>query len=707
MSPVNKKSTTSEKKTSTRSSSAGSTTKKSTPQDAPAQPEAAKAAKAKAPAKSKKSLLSADGALMHRPSFDQQRGESPVLTDFDIHLFREGKHNRLYEKMGAHLMEQNGVQGTYFAVWAPNAHLVSVVGDFNGWMPGAIPLTLRGDGSGIWDGFVPGLGKGTIYKYHMESKYHAYRADKGDPYAFYWQNPPNNASIVWDLHYDWNDTAWMERRSEHNALDKPYAVYELHLGSWRRVPEEDNRFLTYRELAHQLADYLSDLGYTHVELMPVMEHPFYPSWGYQVHGYFAPTSRYGTPQDFMYMVDYLHQHNIGVILDWVPSHFPTDEHGLGFFDGTHLYEHADPRQGYHPDWKSSIFNYSRNEVREFLLSSAMIWLDKYHIDGLRVDAVASMLYLDYSRKNGEWIPNNEGGRENSDAISFLREFNETVYTHFPGVQTIAEESTAWSQVSRPTYVGGLGFGMKWNMGWMHDSLKYFSTDPIYRLHHHDQITFSMLYAFNENFMLPFSHDEVVHMKGSMLNKMPGDDWQRFANLRLLLGYQYAHPGKKLLFMGAEFGQWSEWAHERSLDWHLLEHQSHQGIQNWVRDCNHAYRAEPALYERDFDWWGFEWISCHDRAQSVLAFIRRGNAENQVVLAVCNFTPVPRHNYRVGVPVDGEWEEILNSDASNYGGSGMGNMGKVDAQHVSFHNQHFSVELTLPPLSIVLLRPKVH
>ena len=494
-------------------------------------------------------------------------------------------------------MTFNGQSGTYFAVWAPDARKVSVIGDFNGWNRTSHPLQPRGQ-SGIWEGFVPGVGKGALYKYHIKSRYRGYKVDKADPFGFYHETPPKTASIVWDIGYNWGDKEWLEKRHGHNALDAPMAIYEVHLGSWRRVPEEDNRPLTYRELAPQLAEYVKQMGFTHVEFLPVMEHPFFGSWGYQTTGYFAPTSRYGTPQDFMFLIDYLHQHDIGVILDWVPSHFPTDEHGLGFFDGTHLYEHAYPQKGFHPDWSSYIFNYGRNEVQSFLLSSALFWLDKYHVDGLRVDAVASMLYLDYSRKNGEWMPNKYGGRENLEAIAFLRRFNEEVYKNYPDVQTIAEESTAWPMVSRPTYVGGLGFGMKWDMGWMHDTLEYITKDPIYRKYHHNELTFRMLYAFTENFVLPLSHDEVVHGKGSLLGKMPGDDWQKFANLRLLLGYMYAQPGKKLLFMGAELGQWQEWHHDESLDWHLLEYQRHAGIKKWVEDLNRLYRSEPALYELD-------------------------------------------------------------------------------------------------------------
>jgi len=648
--------------------------------------------------------------LSAKPAKTIKKNSGPAntwqLTEFDIFLFRQGKHYRLYDKLGAHPAVIDGVSGTHFAVWAPNAERIFVAGDFNEWNREQYPMTLRGDQSGIWECFIPAAAKGHKYKFFLHSKFNLYKADKGDPYAFFWEQAPGNSSIIWDLDYTWHDKKWMKKRHEHNALDKPWSIYEMHLGSWRRSPEEGNRSLTYRELAPLLVEHLTNMGFTHVEFMPVMEHPLYRSWGYQTTGYFAPTSRYGSPQDFMYLIDYLHQHDIGVILDWVPSHFPGDEHGLAYFDGTHLYEHADERQGFHPDWKSWIFNYGRHEVTEFLLSSALFWLDKYHVDGFRLDAVASMLYLDYSRKEGEWIPNKDGGRENIEAIEFLKNFNATVYSNFPDVQTIAEESTAWEKVSRPTYVGGLGFGLKWNMGWMHDSLAYFKRDPIYRTHHHDQLTFSMLYAFNENFVLPFSHDEVVHGKGSLLGRMPGDEWQRFANLRLLLGYQWAHPGKKLLFMGGEFGQFNEWWEETSCDWHLTKYPHHEGICKWVGDLNALYKKSPPLFERDFDWWGFEWVSCEDRGQSILAFIRRANSENDVFLVVANFTPVPRYNYRVGVPIDCKWKEVLNSDARYYGGSGLGNMGEVQSYWEPMHKQPCSVNLTLPPLSIVMFQPAV-
>ncbi|MEM3564091.1 MAG: 1,4-alpha-glucan branching protein GlgB [Candidatus Jordarchaeaceae archaeon] len=628
-----------------------------------------------------------------------------LITDHDTYFFKEGTHYRLYEKLGSHIVKMNEVSGTYFAVWAPNAARVSVIGDFNEWDPEDSPLGVRWDGSGIFEGFIPGVGKGTLYKYHIESKFNKYKVDKGDPFAFYWEVPPKTASIVWDLDYEWKDAEWMSKRHKHNSLNAPMAIYEVHLGSWRRAPEENNRFLTYREMAKYLVDYVKDMGFTHVEFLPVMEHPFYGSWGYQITGYFAPTSRYGTPQDFMYLIDCLHQNDIGVILDWVPSHFPTDEHGLGFFDGTHLYEYDDPRRGFHPDWNSFIFNYARNEVPAFLISSILFWLSKYHADGIRVDAVASMLYLDYSRKNGEWIPNQFGGKENLEAISFIRRMNEVVYGNFPDVQTIAEESTAWPQVSRPTYVGGLGFGMKWNMGWMHDTLEYMSKDPIYRKHYHNTLTFSLWYAFSENFILPLSHDEVVYGKGSLLGKMPGDEWQKFANLRLLFGYMYAHPGKKLLFMGGEFGQWREWNHDSSIDWHLLQYPPHKGLQQWVKDLNSFYVREPVLYEVDFEKEGFEWINLADWEQSVISFIRKGRTTKDILLVICNFTPVPRYNYRVGVPVDGTWKLVLNSDDKKYGGSGLVKITKAKAKKIPWNYRPYSISVTLPPLGVLFLKWK--
>ncbi len=626
-----------------------------------------------------------------------------LLTEVDIHLFKEGNHFSLYNKLGAHPTSGNATDGTQFAVWAPNAAQVSVVGDFNGWNPRPNPLNARWDGSGIWEGFIPGVGHGTPYKYHIVSKHKRYKVEKADPFAFRAETPPKTASIIWKLDYDWGDSEWMKNRRENNSLHSPFSVYEVHLGSWRRVTGEGNRFLSYRELAQALAKYVNDLGFTHVEFLPVMEHPFYGSWGYQTTGYFAPTSRYGTPQDFMHLVDHLHQQGIGVILDWVPSHFPGDQHGLSYFDGTYLYEHSDPRKGYHPDWKSFIFNHSRNEVRAFLVSSGLFWLEKYHADGLRVDAVASMLYLDYSREDGKWIPNEYGGNENLQAISFIKKFNGSVYRSFPDVQTIAEESTAWPMVSRPLYVGGLGFGMKWNMGWMHDTLEYMSKNPVHRKYDHNKLTFSIWYAFTENFVLPLSHDEVVHLKRSLLGKMPGDEWQRFANLRLLLGFMFGHPGKKLLFMGGELGQWNEWNHDASLAWHLLQHPLHRGVQHWVIDLNKFYRSEPALHERDFEPSGFEWIDFHDWEDSVISFIRMAKTTDDIILVVCNFTPVSRFNYIVGVPRGGLWKEVLNGDAPFYGGGGLGNYGGVQAEAIVAQNRPYSVLMTLPPLGIVFLK----
>jgi len=626
-----------------------------------------------------------------------------LFTDQDIYLFKEGSHFNLYAKFGSHIASVDGREGTYFAVWAANAERVSVIGDFNQWNRESHPLEEREDGSGIWEGFIPGLGSGSTYKYHLLSKYNDYRVDKGDPFAFFWECPPKTSSIIWNLDYEWNDADWMRNRHSSNALDAPWAIYEVHLGSWRKVPEEGNRFLTYGEVAPHLIEYVKEMGFTHVEFLPIMEHPFYGSWGYQTVGYFAPTARYGSPQDFMVLIDQLHQNGIGVILDWVPSHFPDNEHGLVFFDGTSLYEHQDPKKGFHPEWKSYIFNHGRNGVRAFLTSSALFWLDRYHADALRVDAVASMLYLDYGRKEGEWIPNEHGGRENTGAIAFLEKFNEAVYRSHPDVQTIAEESTAWPMVSRPIYIGGLGFGMKWNMGWMHDTLDYFSKDPLYRKYHHNQLTFSIWYAFFENFILSLSHDEVVYGKGSLLRKMPGEDWQKFANLRLLLGYLYGHPGKKLMFMGAEFGQWDEWYHERSLDWHLLQYPPHQGVQRWIKDLNRLYRREPALYELDFRQEGFEWIDFRDWEGSIISFIRKGKSPEEIFLVVCNFTPVPRMNYRVGVPRGGIWKEVLNSDAKLYGGGGYGNFGRVEATPVSYHGKEHSLSLTLPPLGVLFFK----
>ncbi|MFW5878291.1 MAG: 1,4-alpha-glucan branching protein GlgB [Myxococcota bacterium] len=627
-----------------------------------------------------------------------------LLTDDDLFLFNEGSHFRLYEKLGAHPHTFGKEKGTFFAVWAPDATRVEVVGDFNYWSGDGGELTQRGS-SGIFEGFLPGVGHGAIYKYRIHSRYHGYVVEKADPFAFKAELPPNTASVVWDARHDWKDSDWMKKRASTGKLDAPMSVYEMHLGSWKRVPEEGDRFLTYGEMAPEIIEHVKRLGFTHVEFMPIMEHPFYGSWGYQITGYFAPTSRYGDPEDLMALIDQLHQSGIGVILDWVPSHFPNDEHALGYFDGTHLFEHADRRLGFHPDWSSWIFNYGRREVQSFLISSALFWLDRYHMDGLRVDAVASMLYRDYSRKEGEWLPNQYGGRENIEAIDFLRRFNETVYKEFPDAQTIAEESTAWPMVSRPTYVGGLGFGLKWDMGWMHDTLKYMSKDPIHRKYHHNEITFRMVYAFHENFVLPLSHDEVVHGKGSLLGKMPGDEWRKFANLRLLYSYMYAQAGKKLLFMGAEIAQWDEWHHDRSLDWHLLAHEPHQGVFNLLCDLNRIYRSVPAMHVRDSDPAGFEWIDGGDADGSTLVFMRRGHEERDVVLCILNFTPVPRHNHRVGVPFGGRWKELFNSDAATYGGSGHGNMGGVDAAPIAYHGRPWSLNLMAPPLGAVFLTPE--
>ncbi|HVL90892.1 MAG TPA: 1,4-alpha-glucan branching protein GlgB [Actinomycetota bacterium] len=628
----------------------------------------------------------------------EARETTSPLTDDDIYLFNEGTHYKLGEKLGSHMTQG----GTHFGVWAPNAERVSLIGDFNGWDDTAHPMSARG-GSGIWETFVEGIGQGSIYKYRIHSRHTGYRVDKADPFAVHHETPPKTGSIVWDDDYTWNDGEWMAGRGPRGGLASPMSTYEVHLGSWRRAPEDGNRSLSYRELAGPLADYVEEMGFTHVELMPVTEHPFYGSWGYQASGYFAPTARYGTPQDFKHLVDTLHQRGIGVILDWVPSHFPSDEHGLGYFDGTHLFEHADPRQGFHPDWESLIFNYGRNEVRAFLMSSAIHWLDRFHIDGLRVDAVASMLYLDYSRKDGEWIPNEFGGRENLEAIAFLRRFNEDVYTAHPDVQTIAEESTAWPMVSRPTYVGGLGFGLKWDMGWMHDTLEYFKKDPVHRRFHQHMLTFRSLYAWQENFVLPLSHDEVVHGKGSLLGKMPGDEWQQFANLRALYGLMYATPGKKLLFMGAEFGQRGEWNHEASLDWHVLDYELHAGVQRLVRELNRMYRSEPALHEMDAEAAGFEWVDASDAENSVIASIRRGRSTDDLILVAANLTPVPRHNYILGVPRGGQWREILNTDAREFGGSGQGNAGGKEASPVGAHGRPRALTLTLPPLSVLMLK----
>jgi 1,4-alpha-glucan branching enzyme len=633
-----------------------------------------------------------------------RKEDPPVLSlsDRDLYLFNEGTHLRLYERMGAHPVRARASSGTHFAVWAPNAERVSVIGEFNGWTPGRDPLEVRGN-SGIFEGTIPSARRGTLYKYRIESRYADYRVDKADPFGFLHERPPGTASVVWDLTYDWNDARWMAERGERFRLDAPVSIYEVHLGSWRRVPEEGNRSLTYREAGPRLAEYAHAMGFTHVEFLPLMEHPFYGSWGYEPIGLFAPTARYGTPQDLMRLVDTLHQADIGVIFDWVPSHFPRDEHGLAYFDGTHLFEHADPRRGYHPDWNTFLYNYGRHEVRSFLGSSATFWLDRYHGDGIRVDGVASMLYLDYSRAPGEWLANDQGGRENLDAIRFLRWLNESLYGQFPGTQTVAEESTAWPMVSRPTTMGGLGFGFKWDMGWMHDTLVYFGHDPIHRRWHHGELTFRMIYAFQENFILPLSHDEVVYGKGSLFGKMPGDYWQRLANLRLLYGYMAVMPGKKLLFMGDEFAQEREWNHDESLDWHLVGDPSHAGVQAWVRRLNEMYRATPALFQRDYDPNGFGWVEPNDADQSVLSLVRRGYRPEDVVLAVLNFTPVPRGSFRIGAPLSGRWRVVANSDGKEFGGSGAGSTGSVEAIEVPLHGLPYSVVLDLPPLGLLLLQ----
>ena len=623
------------------------------------------------------------------------------LGDLDIYLFKQGRHTRLYEHFGAH-PEALGPDsaGTRFVVWAPNAAYVSVVGDFNAWDPAASPMTMRADSSGVWECFVPGACHGQRYKYFLS--WPGGEGERADPFALFCEGPPATASIIWDLHYDWEDGDWMADRAARNALESPWSVYEVHLGSWRR--DEHGEFMNYRRIAHELADYVKDAGFTHVEIMPVAEHPFYGSWGYQSTGYFAPSSRYGSPQDFRYFVDYLHRQGLGVILDWVPGHFPTDAHGLANFDGTALFEHADPRQGFHPEWKSAIFNYGRYEVAGFLICNAMYWIREFHLDGLRVDGVASMLYLDYSRPHDDWVPNRFGGRENLAAIELLQELNKSIYEEFPDVQTIAEESTSWPMVSKPVYLGGLGFGLKWNMGWMNDSLTYMELDPIFRKFHHNLLTFALWYAYAENFVLPLSHDEVVYGKKSLISKMPGDYWQKMAGLRVLFGYMFGLPGKKLLFMGAEFGQWREWNHDLSLDWDLLSFPAHDGIRAWVRDLNRIYRQRPALHELDFDPAGFAWENCHDSDQSVLSFFRRDKAGRRVLI-VCNFTPVQRENYIIGVDLGGTWRELLNSDSQLYGGSGVGNMGQVRAEAIPAHNHPYSLNLTLPPLGVLYFEPQ--
>ncbi len=624
----------------------------------------------------------------------------PLLTDYDLHLLSEGRHWRSYERLGAQLRTIDGIAGVNFAVWAPNANSVSLVGDFNNWDGRRHPL--RKHISGIWELFIPGLSAGTLYKFRVKNGGH--EVDKCDPYGFGAEVPPRTASKVVDVNdYEWNDDGWMADRAQFNGLDKPMSVYEVHLGSWRRSWDDPSRWLTYAEIGPMLIDYCRQMGFTHVEFLPVSEHPFSGSWGYQTVGYYAATSRYGSPQDLMHMIDTLHQAGIGVLIDWVPAHFPRDAHGLYRFDGTCLYEHADPRQGEHPDWGTQIFNYGRNEVRNFLISNALFWLDKYHIDGLRVDAVASMLYLDYSRQPGEWIPNEYGGRENLAAISFVKEFNVVTHQEYPGTLTIAEESTSWPSVSRPTYVGGLGFSLKWNMGWMNDTIRYMQHDPIHRKYHHDELTFSLIYAFHENFVLPLSHDEVVHGKGSLLDQMPGDLWQKFANLRLLYSYLWTHPGKKLLFMGSEFGQWTEWNYETSLQWHLLQWESHSGIQKMVGDLNRLIRREPALHEVDFDPAGFEWVDCRNYDDSVLSYIRRAKNPNDFLLVCCNFTPAPRMNYRFGVPEGGWYQEIFNSDSTYYAGSNVGNAA-IPSQTIGSHGRPFSVQIDVPPLGVTVIKP---
>ncbi|MGB6268963.1 MAG: 1,4-alpha-glucan branching protein GlgB [Olleya sp.] len=625
-----------------------------------------------------------------------------LFTDFDINLFKSGKHYKLYEKFGSHILTVDGVEGTYFAVWAPSAKQVSVIGDFNFWNDTEHTLKVRWDESGIWEGFIPHIGKGTTYKYKIQSHNNGIVTEKADPYARRYEHNPKTASIVWEDNYKWKDSKWMKTRKKHNALDAPFSVYEVHLGSWKKQIEE-NRFLSYVELADDLVNYVKAMNFTHVELMPIMEFPYDPSWGYQVTGYFAPTSRFGYPEEFKLLVDKLHENNIGIILDWVPSHFPEDAHGLGFFDGSCLYEHPDKRKGYHQDWKSLIFNYGRNEVKSFLISNALFWLDQFHADGLRVDAVASMLFLDYSREEGEWEPNMYGGRENLEAIAFMKELNEAIYGSFPDVQSIAEESTAFPGVSKPVFLGGLGFGMKWMMGWMHDTLQYFGKEPIYRKHHQNDITFSMTYAFTENFMLPLSHDEVVYGKKSILNRMPGDEWQKFANLRVMYGYMFTHPGTKLLFQGAEFGQSDEWDFQTSLDWHLLQYKPHKGIQEYIKAINTLYKWQPALHEKQFSHEGFEWIDYGDAAHSVLVYIRKGNKPKDNLVIACNMTPVPLENYRIGLPKKGTVSEIFNSDDKQFFGTGDFKNKPLISQAKLWHSRKNSVEINIPPLGMIVFK----
>jgi len=625
-----------------------------------------------------------------------------LFSDFDINLFKAGKHYKLYEKFGAHILTLNGIKGTYFAVWAPTAKSVSVIGDFNFWNDQKHPLNVRWDESGIWEGFIPHAAKGESYKYKIHSSNDNIITEKADPYARRCEHPPKTASIIWEDDYAWKDNKWMKIRKEKNALDAPYAIYEVHLGSWKRNTEE-NRFLSYVELAEDLVNYVADMNFTHVEFMPIMEYPYDPSWGYQLTGFFAPTSRFGFPDEFKLLVDKFHKKGIGIILDWVPAHFPADAHGLGLFDGSHLYEHPDIRKGYHQDWKSLIFNYGRNEVKSFLISNALFWLDQYHIDGLRVDAVTSMLFLDYSREDGEWEPNIYGGRENLEAIDFIKEMNIAVYENFPDVQTIAEESTSFSKVSSPVFLEGLGFGMKWMMGWMHDTLEYFSKEPIYRKHHQNELTFSLNYAFTENFMLPLSHDEVVYGKKSILDKMPGDEWQRFANMRLLFSFMYTHPGAKLLFQGSEFGQVSEWNFQQSLEWHLLDYDVHKGAQTLVKELNKLYRKEPALHKKQFSFDGFEWINHNDHENSVISYMRKSEDEKDLVIIVCNLTPIPRENYRIGVPKSGKLKELFNSDRTEFNGSGnyLNKILKTDS--IKWDGRENSIELNLPPLAMIALK----
>jgi 1,4-alpha-glucan branching enzyme len=650
-------------------------------------------------------LPALDGGRQQTCEIDDPYRYPPVLTDFDLHLLGEGTHFRLYEKLGARVLEHAGLKGVCFAVWAPNAQRVSVVGDFNQWDGRRHPMRPRG-ASGVWEIFIPGLKQGELYKFEVKSRHHGYLALKSDPYAHLSEMRPNTSSVIWDLNrYEWSDQEWMAARKERQKLDAPMAIYEVHPGSWKRKNDRIGmRWLGYRELADELVPYVREMGYTHIELLPITEHPFDGSWGYQSIGYFAPTSRFGSPDDFRYFVDTAHQAGIGVILDWAGGHFPKDGHGLSYFDGTCLYEHEDPRKGEHQDWGTLIYNFGRNEVRAFLLSSVVFWLDKYHIDGLRVDAVASMLYLDYSRQPGEWLPNQFGGNENLEAVAFIKQFNEVVHREYPDVLTFAEESTAWPQVSRPTYLGGLGFDLKWNMGWMHDMLEYMSKDPVHRRYHHNTLTFSLLYAFTENFVLPFSHDEVVHGKGAMLSKMPGDDWQKFANLRALYGYMYAHPGKKLLFMGGEIGQRSEWNHDWQLDWPLLDHDFHRKLQAYVKALNKLYVEQPALHQVDFSWEGFQWIDFHDVDQGVVSFVRRAHDPADIILAAANFTPVPREGYRLGVPAPGFYREIFNSDSALYGGGNMGNEGGRSSEPTPWQGQQHSISLTVPPLAVVFFKP---